>query len=873
MKKQPVASVLVSVLVMLVTSLHPLAERNSDANYLTVDGASRDPSVRPAPASDNGSEQTNIFWPRVLPKLPNDPPSAQYRPSQSIAGTKNLESIPPNIQVSHSGVISGASQIVTDFSEVMVSLDPTDPDHLLGCSKFFFDSPNYGFYTGVFESYDSGSTWTQLQPADAENYDYTSDPVTTFDDQGDGYFTLLTREWIASDLHTGLDMLKKPAGGNWGSSVLVDDTTYTDKQWIIGDQDPQGTSPYAGNLYMSWVDLESTWRIMFSRSTDYNSSWSSSPLELTSGDVQAPIPGVAPDGSVYVAYLQGSVVGSGPGTIDFAKSSNGGASFSAPATAASITTIPYTLPHSTFRTPGSFPAFAISPIDGNLYLAWADYRHGDADIFFTRSINGGANWGTPIRLNDDPIANDIDQWQPQLSVAPDGRVAVMWFDRRLDCPDLTWIDPDHVGQSNFCIDTYMTRSYDEGGTWVPNFRVSAQTWDWSLNLPITRSDYGFIGDYQGLASSEGFDFPFWNATANLGENPDNHQQVFLARIPYPFINLAPTKSVEPDIVRPGETLTYTIVIANSGPDNATAVRLTDTLPSDVTYVSGSLAYPPGIGTGEYESASRSIMWNGPVSMSTPVTITFQATARTGLAEGAIIQNAATINNGAGVDYERTATSTVTAPPFIANASPADGALGVPVTAPLIVTFSEAMNTGSLQYAVSPDPGGWAATWSPDRKTLTLNHNDWSRPQAYTVTVNARDGNNESLVQGPVPNPWSFSTDESPVIAATYPSAGATDVSIFTSLIITFSEPMSTASLGYTVVPDPGGWVVNWDDGDRVAVLKPSTWKGAQTHTVTITADNKTGAQLQPGPVPNPWSFSTQSLFRLQLPLVLTMYRE
>ena len=55
-----------------------------------------------------------------------------------------------NIQVSASGIITGASHYVNDFSEVMVSLDPTDPDHLLGASKFFYNPAGYAFYTGVF---------------------------------------------------------------------------------------------------------------------------------------------------------------------------------------------------------------------------------------------------------------------------------------------------------------------------------------------------------------------------------------------------------------------------------------------------------------------------------------------------------------------------------------------------------------------------------------------------------------------------------------------------------------------------------------------------------------------------------------------------
>jgi hypothetical protein len=34
-----------------------------------------------------------------------------------------------------------------------------------------------------------------------------------------------------------------------------------------------------------------------------------------------------------------------------------------------------------------------------------------------------------------------------------------------------------------------------------------------------------------LAASDDFDYPFWNATAELGDNPNNYQQVFVARVP------------------------------------------------------------------------------------------------------------------------------------------------------------------------------------------------------------------------------------------------------------------------------------------------------------------------------------------------------
>ncbi|MBN1661181.1 MAG: hypothetical protein JXA93_22505, partial [Anaerolineae bacterium] len=266
------------------------------------------------------------------------------------------EALPENIQVSHSGTFTYASHPLNDFSEVMVYLDPTDPDHLLGASKFFYYPAGYDFYTGVFESYDGGLTWTQFQPAGVEVYSLTSDPVTTFDHAGNGYFTLLTRT------PTGLDMLKKPVGGNWQMPVIVDRTTSTDKQWIMGDQDPQGASPYAGNLYMSWTSFGGpVTGIVFSRSTDSNLTWSV-PIGLAGGDIQGSIVGTAPDGTVYVVYGRNIFYGPTAGTMEFVKSTNGGSSFTPPAVAANMTAIPYYLPNpfggNNFRSPASLPAFA-----------------------------------------------------------------------------------------------------------------------------------------------------------------------------------------------------------------------------------------------------------------------------------------------------------------------------------------------------------------------------------------------------------------------------------------------------------------------------------------------------------------------------------
>jgi hypothetical protein len=98
------------------------------------------------------------------------------------------------------------------------------------------------------------------------------------------------------------------------------------------------------------------------------------------------------------------------------KSTDGGQSWGTPFTVASVSPISCPLPGGSFRC-NSFPTFDIDPTNGYLYVAWNDYRNGDADIYFARSTNGGTSWSAPARINDDILGNDAHQffW---IDVAP-----------------------------------------------------------------------------------------------------------------------------------------------------------------------------------------------------------------------------------------------------------------------------------------------------------------------------------------------------------------------------------------------------------------------------------------------------------------------
>jgi len=79
-----------------------------------------------------------------------------------------------------------------------------------------------------------------------------------------------------------------------------------------------------------------------------------------------------------------------------------------------------------------------------------------------------------------------------------------------------------------------------------------------------------------------------NATVTGNEfDPVNNNSASTETIVNAETNLSISKSANPSIAVPGESLTYIVTITNSGPSNATGLVVTDTLPSGVSFDSGS----------------------------------------------------------------------------------------------------------------------------------------------------------------------------------------------------------------------------------------------------------------------------------------------
>jgi hypothetical protein len=204
-------------------------------------------------------------------------------------------------------------------------------------------------------------------------------------------------------------------------------------------------------------------------------------------------------------------------------------------------------PRQSYQSNSAFAAVGTQLMKTNypLYLAYEDGSSGVSNIWLKASYDGGQSWSDPILVNDN--ATPVDELQPNLTVdAASGKVAVAFYDRRLDCPQEGTADAVGAGlssdpnqpfaASNYCVNTAL-QFYSPGLAPIGrNIRLSANTWDPQLNAPHPScicSAGTFIGDYFGIDSNGSDVFTTSVSTFNAGGNASNYQQQVVAKVPIP----------------------------------------------------------------------------------------------------------------------------------------------------------------------------------------------------------------------------------------------------------------------------------------------------------------------------------------------------
>ncbi|HLF24216.1 MAG TPA: sialidase family protein, partial [Burkholderiales bacterium] len=277
---------------------------------------------------------------------------------------------------------------------------------------------------------DAGAHWTRhtlpgmLPDAGStlSGYAFVGDLVVTFGSDGRAYlagiaYTVVSHPAAPVALYRNALFLatSEDAGDTFSEPQLVDSKTtevaFHDKPALAVDGHHR--------LFLVWNFIDSGQRgavndqgMRVAVSDDGAKSWRTDWLSRNDFGISASI-AIDADGEVNVAWRSYD-----PYAIRFSRSTDHGATFSAPSLLASLTEMDLVLPNTRYRA-FVLPTL-VSAKDGALLCVYADRgEQGDSDIFLSRSIDDGKTWDAS-RLNQDATATA--QFLPTIASGTDGRV-------------------------------------------------------------------------------------------------------------------------------------------------------------------------------------------------------------------------------------------------------------------------------------------------------------------------------------------------------------------------------------------------------------------------------------------------------------------
>lgn len=438
-------------------------------------------------------------------------------------------------------------------NETTIAISPADANILAAGGNDYRMVPNFGdAWLGFYISDDAGSTWFNTFvpgfPTDTSaaglaspllGLDGSGDPVVRFDGEGNLYVAgiAFNRNFDQEDLPVDTvayvakyEYTPGSPGGTSTPNSAADPPHFTyefttivgegalgfavppqhpfgfaglfpDKEWMTVDTHPG--SPCYGNVYYTFTKftgLAGGFPIVFARSTDGGASFSApKPISNKGADGTNATQGsnidVAPDGTVYVSYRTFPTSSDPTTKLQVVRSTDCGKHFGKPVTAATFAEMPRQAEGLTFRTPTESWIAADDTDPNTLYVAFMALAGSpaNADVFVARSHDGGFTWGAPVRVNDDTTSKH--QFWPTIDVS-NGALHVAWYDFRDSG------SPGDPAADNDDLNVYYATSNASGFTY-PDFSENILVTDQPHNpncLMFGGGTVGFHGDYIELAA-------------------------------------------------------------------------------------------------------------------------------------------------------------------------------------------------------------------------------------------------------------------------------------------------------------------------------------------------------------------------------------
>ncbi len=434
--------------------------------------------------------------------------------------------------------------------EIQVAVNPNNTQQIVAAAN---TSDSIGGTCGVgiqavFYSSDGGATWGYTCAPNETAYGlnctkpflFGSDPAVNWDGNGNVYLEhmmLCTADF--NNIQFSIVVARSSNGGvNWSGQGIVINSWPTinrleDKNFYAIDNNPG--SPFFGRHYTCW-DRNNNEKSAYS--TDSGATWTEVdiPASPSTGagfatDLACEL-AVSKDGTVHVIFdTLRCFANCNNEQMFYARSTNGGLSWSAPVLVRDFNLVGF----SNLNCPAAQEGRCINPFgaidvdnsggacDGYLYATFTDYGDGGvntSDVFIVRSIDNGATWSAPVRVNDDGIFERV-QFHPFLMVdQASGNPVVAWHDARNDT-------------QNRAVDFFAARSTDCGLTVEANTQASAPSTEF-LNSTISSSNENALsnpnrnpnqfGEYLGLDVLTGKAYMAWTDSRQFFPTFNNQRE-------------------------------------------------------------------------------------------------------------------------------------------------------------------------------------------------------------------------------------------------------------------------------------------------------------------------------------------------------------
>jgi hypothetical protein len=366
----------------------------------------------------------------------------------------------------------------------------------------------------VHVSFDGGAQWTDIDfpRAEDEGPPKCFSPDAAFASDGTLYVSFLTLEGTGNTPDSGWVMKSTDGGRTFSEPVRALGRELTFQLRLAVDpSDPR-------RVHLVWLQGDEVGFLKFAqpgnpilhtRSEDGGMTWGA-PTRVSSpsrGRAITPVPAFGPGGELYVLYLdlqddrldyegahrgEGGPPYQGRFSLVLARSTDGGSTWSESLVTDDVVPIDRFV---VFFAPS--PSLAVAP-DGRLHVAFHDARLGDADVWHWSLAPGSTAWEGPTRVNDTPRRDGTSQYLPQVSVGPDGRVDVVYYDRRADPENVV----NHVS---------LQSSLDGGDTFTESVRLTSRPFSSEIGFG-SKADLPTLGSRLALASTDDRALAVWTDT-------------------------------------------------------------------------------------------------------------------------------------------------------------------------------------------------------------------------------------------------------------------------------------------------------------------------------------------------------------------------